>query len=172
MCIRDRALIVAETLMQARDAAELVDLSLDELPVAMDPTPGGATIHPEAPGNLAFDYTIGDAQAVAAALATSAHRIDLTVIHNRIIAVSYTHLDVYKRQPEGLRRSGAVKPRICFGPTCDSVDRLPGDIPFPADIAEGDFVIMHGMGAYSTVTNSRFNGFGELGMVTVLSLKV
>src|SRR3990167_8647408 len=68
--------------------------------------------------------------------------------------------------------TGPVHPRICFGPTCDSVDRLPGDGPFPADIAEGDFVIFHGMGAYSTVTNSRFNGFGELGMVTVLSLKL
>lgn len=74
--------------------------------------------------------------------------------------------------PEGKHRDGAILPRICFGPTCDSVDRLPGDIPFPSDIAEGDFVIVHGMGAYSTVTNSRFNGFGELGMVTVLSLKI
>lgn len=74
--------------------------------------------------------------------------------------------------PEGVKRSGAVLPRICFGPTCDSVDRLPGDVPFPSDIAEGDYVIVHGMGAYSTVTNSRFNGFGELGMVTVLSQKI
>ncbi len=72
----------------------------------------------------------------------------------------------------GNRRTGAVKGRICFGPTCDSVDRLPGDVPFPSDIAEGDFVVVHGMGAYSTVTNSRFNGFGELGLVTVLSQKV
>ena len=74
--------------------------------------------------------------------------------------------------PQGNRRSGAVHGRICFGPTCDSVDRLPGDVPFPDDIAEGDFVVVHGMGAYSTVTNSRFNGFGELQLVTVLSLKV
>ena len=74
--------------------------------------------------------------------------------------------------PEGARRSGPVHPRICFGPTCDSVDRLPGEMPFPEDIAEGDFVIIHGMGAYSTVTNSRFNGFGELAMVTVLSQKI
>ena len=74
--------------------------------------------------------------------------------------------------PEGVRRTGAILPRICFGPTCDSVDRLPGDVPFPDDIAEGDYVIVHGMGAYSTVTNSRFNGFGELGMVTVLSQKL
>lgn len=75
-------------------------------------------------------------------------------------------------EPSGQRRTGAVHGRICFGPTCDSVDRLPGDMPFPDDIAEGDFVVVHGMGAYSTVTNSRFNGFGELQMVTVLSLKL
>jgi ornithine decarboxylase len=74
--------------------------------------------------------------------------------------------------PQGEKRVGDLAPRICFGPTCDSVDRLPGDVPFPTDIAEGDFVIWHGMGAYSTVTNSRFNGFGELGMVTVLNLTV
>jgi ornithine decarboxylase len=72
----------------------------------------------------------------------------------------------------GEKRTGEDVPRIIFGPTCDSVDRLPGDIPMPADIAEGDFVIVHGMGAYSVVTNSRFNGFGELGVATVLSLKV
>jgi ornithine decarboxylase len=74
--------------------------------------------------------------------------------------------------PQGEKRVGDLAPRICFGPTCDSVDRLPGDVPFPTDIAEGDFVIWHGMGAYSTVTNSRFNGFGELGMVTVLNLSL
>ena len=67
-------------------------------------------------------------------------------------------------------RSAPILPRTCFGPTCDSVDRLPGEVPFPADIAEGDYVLVEGMGSYSTVTNSRFNGFGELGMVTVLSL--
>ncbi len=82
------ALIVAETLTQARDAAELVDLSLDELPVAMTLTPGGATMHPEAPGNLAFDYTIGDRAGVKAALAASAHRMAMTVIHNRIIVAA------------------------------------------------------------------------------------
>ncbi len=72
----------------------------------------------------------------------------------------------------GIRRRGKVQGRICFGPTCDSVDRLPGDVPFPSDISEGDFVIVQAMGAYSTVTNSRFNGFGELARVTVLSAKL
>lgn len=74
--------------------------------------------------------------------------------------------------PEGELRTGAPLPRIVFGPTCDSVDRLPGEVPLPADIAEGDYVIVQGMGAYSTVTNTRFNGFGELALATVLSLKV
>jgi ornithine decarboxylase len=74
--------------------------------------------------------------------------------------------------PEGVKREGETLPRICFGPTCDSVDRLPGDVPFPSDIAEGDYVVWHGMGAYSTVTNSRFNGFGDLGLVTVLNQNV
>lgn len=73
---------------------------------------------------------------------------------------------------DGRIRTGDKAPRIVFGPTCDSVDRLPGEIPLAADIAEGDFVVFHGMGAYSTVTNTRFNGFGELGMATVLSQRL
>ena len=72
--------------------------------------------------------------------------------------------------PDLTTRAGAGVPRITFGPTCDSVDRLPGEINYPADLAEGDYVMFQGMGSYSTVTNTRFNGFGELGMVTVMSL--
>ncbi len=74
--------------------------------------------------------------------------------------------------PEGEKRKGEILPRTVFGPTCDSVDRLPGELPLPADIAEGDFVIWQGMGSYSTVTNTRFNGFGDLQMATVLGLKL
>ncbi|MFN3281602.1 MAG: type III PLP-dependent enzyme, partial [Tabrizicola sp.] len=36
--------------------------------------------------------------------------------------------------PTGERRTGEAIPRIVFGPTCDSVDRLPGEIPLPADL--------------------------------------
>jgi len=74
--------------------------------------------------------------------------------------------------PAGYRRTGVLEGRIVFGPTCDSVDRLPGDVALPVDLAEGDFVVWQGMGSYSTVTNSRFNGFGELSIATVLSLKL
>ncbi len=73
---------------------------------------------------------------------------------------------------DGAPRTGAPQARIVFGPTCDSVDRLPGEVMLPADLAEGDFLLVSGMGAYSTVTNTRFNGFGELGIATALSLSV
>ena len=42
----------------------------------------------------------------------------------------------------------------------------------PGDISEGDFLIVQGMGAYSTVTNTAFNGFGNLTIATALTLKV
>ncbi|MDB6453151.1 type III PLP-dependent enzyme [Falsirhodobacter sp. 20TX0035] len=74
--------------------------------------------------------------------------------------------------PKGQLRDGDRSDRIIFGPTCDSVDRLPGELSLSVDIEEGDFVIFQGMGAYSAATNTRFNGFGELSMATVLSLKL
>ena len=49
--------------------------------------------------------------------------------------------------PQGDKRKGEAIPRIVFGPTCDSVDRLPGEIALPSDLAEGDFVIWQGMGS-------------------------
>lgn len=74
--------------------------------------------------------------------------------------------------PEGEKRGGAVEPKIVFGPTCDSVDRFPGEIALPGEIAEGDYMVIDGMGAYSTATNTPFNGFGAVVFATVLSLKV
>lgn len=73
--------------------------------------------------------------------------------------------------PAGKTRDEDRSGRVIFGPTCDSVDRLPGELALPADIAEGDYVVFHGAGAYSTVTNTRFNGFGLLSHATVMSLE-
>ena len=117
----------------------------------------------------------GDAYAVAARV--KALRDDSHVFLNDGVYGSLTELpmigviDRYSvLSPEGKLRTGDPVPRVVFGPTCDSVDRLPGELPMPADLAEGDFVIWQGMGSYSTVTNTRFNGFGELQLATVLSL--
>lgn len=72
--------------------------------------------------------------------------------------------------PQGRARAGDAAGRVIFGPTCDSVDRLPGELSLPENVAEGDFVIFHGAGAYSTVTNTRFNGFGAMTNATVMAL--
>ena len=73
--------------------------------------------------------------------------------------------------PKGRDREGERGGRVLFGPTCDSVDRLPGELALPADTEEDDFVIFHGAGAYSTVTNTRFNGFGAMTHATVMALE-
>ena len=73
--------------------------------------------------------------------------------------------------PEGVLRGDNDAGRVVFGPTCDSVDRLPGELSLPAGIAEGDYVVFHGAGAYSTVTNTRFNGFGLMAHMTVNALE-
>ena len=72
--------------------------------------------------------------------------------------------------PDGHRRQGDARPRVIFGPTCDSVDRLPGEVDLPGDLEEGDYLVFSGMGAYSTATNTRFNGFGDMVIATVMRL--
>lgn len=80
------AVVIAETLEAARDACELIGVDIDDLPVELALATGGATLHDSAPGNLAYDYGIGDAAGTNAAFAASLHKISLEVVHNRIIA--------------------------------------------------------------------------------------
>ena len=54
------AVVIAETLNQARDAAELIAFDVDDLPTHMTLERGGETLHPEAPDNMAFDWGMGD----------------------------------------------------------------------------------------------------------------
>ncbi len=82
------AVVVAETLAEAREASELIELDIEDLAVKLDIAPGGPAIHDEAPDNIAYTWTMGDAAATEAALAASAHVITLTSHDNRIIANS------------------------------------------------------------------------------------
>ena len=54
--------------------------------------------------------------------------------------------------PEGRMRQGDGVARTVFGPTCDSLDRIPGMVPLPRDMVERDYIVIDGMGAYSTAT--------------------
>ncbi|MFW8634110.1 type III PLP-dependent enzyme [Cribrihabitans pelagius] len=70
----------------------------------------------------------------------------------------------------GRRRTGARKPRVVFGPTCDSLDRLPDGLPLPEDTAAGDYVLFPGLGAYSSAMSTQFNGYGLSDVATVIEL--
>ena len=63
---------------------------------------------------------------------------------------------------DGQLYSGSQIERRVFGPTCDSIDRLPDPLLLPAALEEDDYVVFKGMGAYSTATMTRFNGYGAL----------
>ncbi|MCG5480053.1 xanthine dehydrogenase family protein molybdopterin-binding subunit [Sinorhizobium alkalisoli] len=82
------AVVVADSVAEARDAAEAVSVDYDPLPVVTDPVQalgdGQPQIHSEAPGNLIFDWEIGDAAAVDRAIAGAAHVTELKVLNNRL----------------------------------------------------------------------------------------
>ena len=78
--------------------------------------------------------------------------------------------EVYDAQ--GAPRRGPLCQKTVFGPTCDSLDKLPGKLKLPGKITEGDVLLFHGMGAYSTATVTRFNGFGHLELATVETLQL
>lgn len=69
--------------------------------------------------------------------------------------------------PEGEERTGAGFDAVVFGPTCDSLDRIKGTVSLPETLEEEDFILFDGMGAYSTATATRFNGYGWLDIVTI-----
>jgi ornithine decarboxylase len=59
-----------------------------------------------------------------------------------------------------------LEPVTLAGPTCDSVDVVARDYPMP-ELRPGDIVASPMMGAYTTVTSSRFNGIAETPTVVV-----
>jgi ornithine decarboxylase len=72
--------------------------------------------------------------------------------------------------PDGTPRTAAPVARTVFGPTCDSLDRLPAPVSLPGDLGEDDYVIFGGMGAYSLSIATRFNGYGLDRPVSVAAL--
>ncbi|HQT52814.1 MAG: type III PLP-dependent enzyme [Phenylobacterium sp.] len=62
---------------------------------------------------------------------------------------------------------GALKPYRFWGPTCDSLDHMPGPFWLPEDVREGDYVEIGMLGAYGVAMNTRFNGFGDAETIEV-----
>ncbi|MCB1431008.1 MAG: xanthine dehydrogenase family protein molybdopterin-binding subunit [Alphaproteobacteria bacterium] len=82
------AVVIADSKEAARAAAEAVEVDYEELSavVASDKAlaPGAPQVHEVAPGNLVFDWEIGDEAATNAALAAAAHVIELPMTNNRL----------------------------------------------------------------------------------------
>ena len=102
------AVVIAESKQQARDAAELLVIDLEDLPSTATTTdamkPGAAEVHDGIAGNLCYDWHLGDADAVAAAFKSAHKVVTLDLENNRLIP-------------------NAMEPRVALG----DYDRFSGD---------------------------------------------
>jgi aerobic carbon-monoxide dehydrogenase large subunit len=93
-CVGDRvAFVVAETLAQARDAAELVTVEYETLPAVTNvedaAKEGATTVWEDNPnGNVAFRLMFGNKEATDAAFAAAAHVVKLRLENNRLAPAS------------------------------------------------------------------------------------
>jgi carbon-monoxide dehydrogenase large subunit len=82
--------IVADTIEEAKDAAEAVAIEWDARPhivSAVDALkPGAPLVWPDHPKNIAFETTLGDERGTARAFATAAHTASLTLVNQRVVA--------------------------------------------------------------------------------------
>jgi len=80
-------MVVAETLEQAKNAAELVEVDYEPLSAVVDvrDAKGGAALHDIAPDNHCYKWAIGDKALVDAAFNGAAHITKLDLINNRLV---------------------------------------------------------------------------------------
>lgn len=81
------AMVVADTLEQARNAAEAVEVDYDVLPAIVDVRDAakGTALHAEAPDNHCYKWAIGDKTQVDAVFAKAKHVVKLDLVNNRLV---------------------------------------------------------------------------------------
>ncbi|MGB6937360.1 MAG: xanthine dehydrogenase family protein molybdopterin-binding subunit [Xanthobacteraceae bacterium] len=83
------AVAIGETLAQARDAAEKVQVDYAVLPAVADPAAaqkqGAPLIHDVAPKNTIYQWSLGDAKAADAAFKSAKHVTKLDIVNNRLV---------------------------------------------------------------------------------------
>jgi carbon-monoxide dehydrogenase large subunit len=86
------ACVVAETYLQAKDAAEAVELGIDPLPAVTLPSeaakPGAPQLYDDVPGNVCLDFLFGEPDKVAAAFAHAAHVQKLSLRNTRVVVAA------------------------------------------------------------------------------------
>src|SRR6476646_700805 len=81
------AVVIADTLAQARDAAEKIEVDYEVLPAVVDlaNAQSGTQIHDVAPNNVVYDWHLGDKAAVDKAFASAKHVTKLELVNNRLV---------------------------------------------------------------------------------------
>ncbi len=83
------AVVIGDTLAQAKDAAEKVVIDYEVLPAVIDPAKAAAKgtpqIHEAAPNNTIYNWHIGDPDATANAFKAAKHVTTLEFINNRLV---------------------------------------------------------------------------------------
>src|SRR6478736_421606 len=84
--------VIAQTLPQAADAAERVEIDYEPLPAVTDAraaqAPGAPQLHEAAPGNVCFRWARGDEAAVRAAFASAPHVVAIDLVNNRLVGAA------------------------------------------------------------------------------------
>src|ERR1700722_7578268 len=84
------AMVVADTTLQSRSAAELISVTWEDLPVVTDMDealrPDAPLVFAGAPGNVAYDAHIGDKEETDRAFAGAAHTVRIKIVNPRVVA--------------------------------------------------------------------------------------
>lgn len=110
------AFIVADSIDVAKDAAEMIELDIDELDPHLEIAPGGPLVHDDVPDNLAYDFGIGDRDATETAITDAAHVVTCEVADTRVAAVSMEPRGAYAEPIENGRMHFAFSGQGVWGP--------------------------------------------------------
>ena len=84
------ACVVAETVAQAKDAAEAIVVDIEPLPVVteLSKAESAGALYDDVPKNVALDYHYGDTEKVNAAFAAAKHKVKLKMVNSRTVVAS------------------------------------------------------------------------------------
>lgn len=135
------AFIVADSMIAAKDASELIEVEIEAEAAQVALSTGGPQIHDEAPDNLAFDFGLGDKAATEAAIAAAAHVVTVEIPDNRVIVNSMEPRGCYAEM-EGDRLHVCVNGQGVWGPKTDLVRHFglePADVRVTSPDVGGGF---------------------------------
>jgi len=127
--------VVAETLAQAKDAAELVEIDYEALPSVTDTAatlaPGAPSVWDESPGNICFVEHVGNEAKTREAFAKAKHVIRQRFVINRVVAApmeARTALGYYDtREERYVLQAGLQAPHLMRAELAENVLKIPAN---------------------------------------------